>query len=154
MTQLAKQLSNAVWGMVGLCGLLLLVPKFRLRAWQYAVAAGGAYTAVFVTEHIINRARPELLFPHEAIIRATQGGPGYPSGHMATLTALGLTLWLFVRWPWRVFIVLLLAAEAWARIFLGVHTPLDIAGGVGIGLTAVAVLHLAPIKWRHFFKLA
>jgi hypothetical protein len=94
-SQIARPLSNAVWGMVGLIGLLLLVPKFRLRAWQYAVAAGSTYVTIFLLEHLINRARPAGL-TEEVVLRASQGGPGFPSGHVGVLTALCLTVWLFV----------------------------------------------------------
>jgi undecaprenyl-diphosphatase len=86
-------------------------------------------------------------------MRAHQSGPGFPSGHETALTALVLTMWFFVAWPWRILLVILLASEAWARVFLGVHGPLDVIGGLAIGAIVVSVLHLAPVKWRHFFKL-
>lgn len=151
--QVAKPLSNAVWGMLGLIVIFLFIPKFRWRAWQYGVAAGSAYVTVFVIEHLIDRARPALLVPG-AILRGMQDGPGFPSGHVAVLTALCLTIWAFVSWPWRVLLVLLVGAEAWARIYLGVHMPLDVVGGAAVAGIVVAVLHLAPEKLRKLFYLA
>ncbi|MET0779384.1 MAG: phosphatase PAP2 family protein [Candidatus Saccharimonadales bacterium] len=151
-SQLAKPISDAVYGIMALTGVLLLVPKYRRRAWQYAVAGGSAYVFTFIMEHIIDRARPEGL-THDVILRASQGGAGFPSGHVATLSALCLTAWFFVSWPWRIGLVILVGAEAWSRIFLGVHAPLDIAGAFGVACIVVAVLHLAPIKLRKFFFL-
>lgn len=152
--QLAKPVSNAVWGMVFLVTALLLVPKYRLIAWQYAVAAGSAYVTVYILEHVVDRARPVALEGYNAVLRASQDGPGYPSGHVAVLLALGLTAWPFISWPWRVFILVLVATEAWSRIFLGVHAPLDVVGAAGAAAAVVAVIHLLPEKIRKIFKIA
>jgi undecaprenyl-diphosphatase len=151
-SQIAKPISNAVYGILALIGVLLLVPKYRKRAWQYAVAGGSAYVLAFIVEHIIGRARPEGL-THDVVLRATQGGAGFPSGHVSTLGALCLTAWFFVSWPWRIGLVVLLAAEAWSRIFLGVHAPLDAVGALGVACIVVGVLHIAPIKLRKLFFL-
>jgi membrane-associated phospholipid phosphatase len=151
--QVAKPLSNAVWGMVILVVVLLVVPKYRLLAWQYAVAAGSSYAVVFILEHIVDRARPVGLAGYDAVLRAAQGGPGFPSGHVAVLTALGLTIWPFVSWPWRVLIVVLIVSEAWARIFLGLHAPLDIVGGIAVAMTVVGIIHLTPAKIRKPFRV-
>ena len=152
-SQLAKPISDAVYGMVGLVGLLLIFPKYRLLAWQYALAVGASYTGAFIVERLVDRARPAGM-TYEVMLRAVQGGPGFPSGHVAVITALGLTIWPMVAWPWRVLIVLLIAAEAWSRLFLGVHAPLDVVGGVAVAMTAVGVIHLLPAKIRKIFKIA
>lgn len=151
---IAKPVSNAVWGMVGLVGILLLVPKYRLLAWQYAVAAGSSYVVVFALEHLVERARPSGLEAYDVVLRAMQGGPGFPSGHVAVLAALGLTIWPLVSWPWRVFTLLLIGSEAWARVFLGLHAPLDIVGGIAVAMTVVAIIHLTPAKIRKVFWIA
>lgn len=152
--QVAKPISNAVWGMVFLVVALLAVPKFRLLSWQYAVAAGSAYVTVFIIEHLVDRARPIGLESYEVVSRAAQDGPGFPSGHVAVIAALGLAIWPFVSWPWRIFIIALIGAEAWSRVFLGVHAPLDVVGGIAVAMVVVATIHLVPSKIRTFFKLS
>jgi membrane-associated phospholipid phosphatase len=152
VSQVAKPISNAVYGILALVVVLLVVPKYRKRAWQYAVAGGSAYVLAFVVEHIIDRARPEGL-THDLVLRAAQGGAGFPSGHVATLAALCLTAWFFVSWPWRIGLVVLVGAEAWSRIFLGVHAPLDTVGALGVACIVVGVLHIAPVKLRKLFFL-
>lgn len=152
--QVAKPVSNAVWGIVGLVILLLLFPKYRLLAWQYAVAAGSAYVLVYIIEHLVGRARPIGLESYEVVARATQGGPGFPSGHVAVIAALGLTIWPLVSWPWRVLILIFIGAEAWSRIFLGVHAPLDVVGGMAAAMVVVAIIHLTPAKIRKFFRIS
>jgi len=152
--QLAEPISNAVWGMVGLVLILLAFPKFRFLAWQYAVAGGSAYVGTVILEHLITRPRPAGLDSYEVVQRAAQGGYGFPSSHVAVVAALGLTIWPLVSWPWRILTVILIAAVAWSRMFLGVHSPLDILGGIAVAMTVVGVIHLTPIKIRRFFKLA
>lgn len=152
--QVAKPVSNAVWGMVFLVAALLLVPKYRLLAWQYAVAAGSARAAVAVLEYLVDRARPVALEGYDAVLRASQGGPGFPSGHVAVLTALVLTAWPLIAWPWRIVLVLLVLIEAWSRIFLGLHAPLDVVGGVAVAAVVVGTIHLLPGKIRKIFKIS
>jgi len=150
--QVAKPLSNAVWGILGLIVILLLVPRYRARAWRYGVTAGSAYVLAAVIEHVIDRPRPAGI-THDVILRAAQGGPGFPSGHVAVLTALCLAVWVLVSWPWRIALAVLITAEAWARVYLGVHLPLDVIGAFGVGCIIVAVFHLTPARWRKLFRL-
>jgi undecaprenyl-diphosphatase len=150
--QIAKPLSNAVWGIVGLAGLMLVFRKYRLMAWQYVVAGGGAFVFAAIVEQLVGRSRPEML-THDLVLRAHQGGAGFPSGHVSVLATLCLTTWIYVSWPWRVLLLLFIAAEAWARVYLGVHAPLDIMGGIGVAFIVVSFLHLLPLKIRSIFKL-
>lgn len=151
--QIASPVSDAVWGILALIVFFLLIPRFRYRAWQYAVAAGSTYVFVAIIERVVDRARPVLLAPHDVVVRASQDGPGFPSGHVSVLSALCITVWIFVSWPWRILLVGLVAAEAWSRLYLGVHSPLDIIGGIGAAGVVVACIHLAPRRLRAIFKL-
>lgn len=150
--QVAKPISNAVWGIVALVVVFLFIPKFRLRAWQYAAAAGSAFVFASIIERLVQRERPVHLV-HDTVLRASQDGYGFPSGHVSTLAALCLTLWLFVGWPWRILLALFVLAEAWSRVFLGVHAPLDVIGGMGVGCIVVAVLHLLPQRLLKLVRL-
>ncbi len=70
----------------------------------------------------------------------------FPSDHMAIFTAIGISLLLGRE---RLLGLLTLAAGlgvAWARIFLGLHFPLDMLGAVG--LACFSYVALAPL-WRH-----
>lgn len=152
VSQIASPISDAMYGMLILIGALLIVPKFRLRAWQYAVAAGGAFTATVIIEHLVTRARPGGM-TQEVILRAAGDGWGFSSTHVAIVTALGLTVWPFVSWPWRVLMILFIVAEGWSRVFLGLHAPLDVVGGVTVGVAVVASIRLLPGKLRSFFHV-
>ena len=67
----------------------------------------------------------------------------FPSDHATLLFALGFSL-LFSRPPqfrlaW-IIPMCLAVAVGWARVYLGVHYPLDIAGAALVGLSAAAIL--------------
>lgn len=77
--------------------------------------------------------------------RAAAGalGPGFPSGHaQSSLTFWGLAAALTRRRWFTVVAVVLIALIAFSRVYLGVHVPLDVVGGLALGGAMVAVAHL------------
>lgn len=154
VTVLAKLVSDFVWLAVGIVALLFLFKKYFWMAWRLAIPGTAAYGIVFVTEHIVMRARPEVLLASETILRASQGGMGFPSGHVATMTALVFTLWpymsRYLQWASAALLILV----AWSRVYLGVHFPLDVIGGFAVGLGVVCLLHILPVSVRKKLHLA
>lgn len=154
VTVIARIASDLVWAVVFLVAFLLLIRRFFHAAWRLAVPGVAAYGTVFILEHIITRARPEFLLPVDTVLRASQDGMGFPSGHMATITAVVLTLWPQLPWQLRIVGIVLLIAVGWSRIYLGVHFPLDIVSGFAAGLGVVCVIRLLPVTWRKKLMLA
>ncbi|MDF1523716.1 MAG: phosphatase PAP2 family protein [Trueperaceae bacterium] len=77
-------------------------------------------------------------------------GPGFPSGHAQGATTFwGLAAVLAGRAWFTVAAVVLIAAVAFSRLYLGVHVPLDVVGGLLIG---TAVVMLAALWWRSGFE--
>ena len=91
--------------------------------------------------------RPWVLDPHFDIVesaREAATGYSFPSGH--TQSAVGtfggmarMTKKNWLRWV----LVVLVLLVAFSRMYLGVHTPLDV--GVSLGIGAVLVLVLWPL---------
>jgi len=151
---IARVASDSVWAIVFITALLLLVKRYRKAAWRVAAPAGSAYVAEDILGHIIKRGRPEaLLQPHDLILRASQDGYGFPSGHVATLTAVVLVLWPYLNWQLKVAGVLLMVLVGWSRIYLGVHFPLDVVGGFALGVTVVCCIKVLPNWLRKRFYL-
>jgi hypothetical protein len=83
--------------------------------------------------------------------RAVAGalGPGFPSGHaQSTLTFWGLGA-VLARKPWfTALAVVVVAAVAFSRVYLGLHVPLDVLGGLVLGalvvVAAVVVVRSEP----------
>ncbi|ACD18510.1 phosphatase PAP2 family protein [Paraburkholderia phytofirmans] len=71
--------------------------------------------------------------------------PSFPSDHGTIFASIALTLLLGGVKRYGSLIVLSGLAVAWARIFIGVHFPLDMAGAVVVA--AVAFMLVAP-PWR------
>lgn len=71
--------------------------------------------------------------------------PSFPSDHVTVFCGIGLTLLLGGAVGWGGAVLLAGLGVAWARVFLGVHFPLDIAGGAVVAAAAWAVA--APL-WR------
>ena len=85
--------------------------------------------------------------PHEPDpLVAIPHSHSFPSGHTATSFAGATALSLLYPRGAPVFFVLA-AAIAYSRLYIGVHFPLDVAGGIVIGV-ATALLLLAAVRRR------
>lgn len=151
---IARVSSDIVWFAVFVVAALFLIPRYRVSAWRVGVPAAAVYVCIYITEHIVARGRPEVLLQSDVVLRASQDGYGFPSGHMAVMTMIVLVLWLYMRPPIRWLALTLLVLVGWSRIFLGVHFPLDIAGGLVVATGLCAAYMLLPLRWRKRVGLA
>jgi undecaprenyl-diphosphatase len=62
----------------------------------------------------------------------------FPSDHMTVFGCIGLTLLLDGLSGWGVVILLTGLSVAWARVFLGVHFPLDMVGAMVVSFLVYA----------------
>jgi len=92
-----------------------------------------AYVASGFAKDIWGRGRPFELIPDVANLDYFVRGPGFPSGHMALATALAMTLGHYLPRKYHVLIVAWIIGVGLSRMYLGVHTPVDILGGFAIG---------------------
>jgi membrane-associated phospholipid phosphatase len=91
----------------------------------------------------IDRDRPYEAIA-EAILRQDPArGTSFPSSHTAIVAAVVIALLPFVPWPWKIVGIALVVLVAWSRIYFGVHHPLDLLAGVGVGMVAAAASWIA-----------
>ncbi len=120
--------------------------KWRIMA--FVVFALGVESATYrATTLVIHSHRPRVLRLESLPVNAS-----YPSGHTAASIAVysGLALLLtsqftnraFRAFAWT-FAVAMTAFVATSRMYRGMHHPLDIAGGVAVGVAALVVVVLA-----------
>lgn len=126
---------------IGVAVLVSFIAGYRQLTWRLFLTESFAYVLVITAKEFIVRARPYILLNgiHERELFVS--GSGFPSGHTAVATALALTIapHLPKSWRWLPFAWILLVGLS--RVYLGVHAPLDIVGGFGIGLMVAAALH-------------
>lgn len=131
---------------VGVCGVVAaLFKQWRLGAFLiFALAVeSGAYRA---TTLVVHRQRPPV---HR--LENLSASASYPSGHTAASIAVycGLALLLTSRISrlaprvviWTIATVIPVYV-AFARMYRGMHHPLDIAGGAVIGIAVLAAMVL------------
>ena len=92
--------------------------------------------------------RPWVQDPDFTIVetaRADATGYSFPSGHTQSVTGVFGALARDSKRRWfRALCVILIALTAFSRMYLGVHTPLDV--GVSLILGAILVFALYPLK--------
>ncbi|CAN7233999.1 undecaprenyl-diphosphatase [Paenibacillus sp. LjRoot153] len=64
----------------------------------------------------------------------------FPSDHAIGAFVIATSIWLFRRKEGTMWL-LLAACIAFSRVWTGVHYPLDVLAGAGIGITAAAAVH-------------
>jgi undecaprenyl-diphosphatase len=84
--------------------------------------------------------------PHVSHLVAVPHSASFPSGHASTSFACATMLAALVP-PLRSPALLLAAAVAYSRLYVGVHYPLDVLGGAALGI-ATARLLLAATRRR------
>jgi undecaprenyl-diphosphatase len=90
----------------------------------------------------IDRRRPPLVYPEPKPLVHVPHSGSFPSGHATSAFACATVIaWQAPRLAFPSF--LLAGAIAWSRVYVGVHWPLDVLGGAGLGiLIATALLML------------
>lgn len=69
-----------------------------------------------------------------------ESGYSFPSGHAAWFFALAMVIFFRNR-KWGTWFFVLALVNGIARIYVGVHWPLDILGGAAIGILSVVFIH-------------
>lgn len=102
---------------------------FSLAALSVIFSRGIVVEAI---RFFYERPRPFLVFEIQPLINHQPTG-SFPSGHAAAFFALALAVfYINKKWGWRFLAAALIIGLA--RIFTGVHWPLDILAGALIGL--------------------
>jgi undecaprenyl-diphosphatase len=136
------------WGAVWLAlALLLAIMRRRPAVFVLVVLADLlADGAATLLEWAVGRPRPPLRYTEPPPLVHVPHSGSFPSGHTTTSFACATVLAAAV--PRAAPLLYLLAlAIGFSRIYVGVHWPLDVLGGIVLG-TAIALLLLAADRRR------
>jgi undecaprenyl-diphosphatase len=105
-----------------------------------ALADAAAEGITDVLKHAIGGRRPHLAHPLVSLPHSAS----FPSGHAATSFACATVLSVLAPRAAPAFL-LLAAAIAYSRLYVGVHWPLDVVGGAVLGCVT-ALLLLSEVR--------
>jgi membrane-associated phospholipid phosphatase len=119
--------------------LFAFAPRGRWQAAGAVIVAGiAARVASDALKDEFDRARP-LESVTDVVPRDHADGLGFPSTHAAVAFALaGVVVWWLPR-RWQAAAWALAAMVALARVYVGVHYPLDVVGGAAVGVVMASV---------------
>lgn len=133
-----------------------LVLGYKKLGWLLLGNGMASYAAAWFLKVWVGRGRPADLWPHVTALEWGKLGNGYPSGHVAVVTAIAATLWPFVAQKYRPWLVILVILVAISRMSLGVHAPFDIVGGFFVGmiisLTAGLFIHSKSLLGKSRYR--
>jgi undecaprenyl-diphosphatase len=121
--------------MPGVVVVATVVAALTMRVWPALAVAGAGLVARLLTPVVkdaVERARPASLLD-DVHVREHPGGLGFPSSHTSVAFAAAVVIaCCFPRFRWPALGVAALVAVA--RMYVGVHLPLDLLGAAALGI--------------------
>jgi membrane-associated phospholipid phosphatase len=126
-----------------IAGVLLSLHK-RWEAGLLLIGFGGATLWVHLAKILLDRPRPDLVQP----LIALPTDASFPSAHTMQIVAFALCMVLIIRrtlpeWQFAAMMVafVLVVVVGASRVYLQVHFPSDVLGGVAFGIAWVALVY-------------
>lgn len=132
---------GTIW--IVIIALLLLSKKYRRVGILAAISL--ALVTLFgegILKNIVQRPRPFTEIKYIKLLISKPGTYSFPSGHAASSFAVAYVIGKKIK-PLKITAYILAILIAYSRLYLFVHYPTDIIGGIVLGvLTASLILYL------------
>ncbi len=127
--------SLATGGLVALCGRAGLGRRL-------GVVGTIAWLGSKAVKPFVGRGRPAVEIARARVLGREQSGLGYPSGHAAVAAAMASVVAPYLPSRLRPMVWLGALVVGATRMYVGAHLPLDIVGGVALGLGTERLVRL------------
>ncbi len=119
---------------------------FAVAEIRAVIASALAFAGNWVFSLLVFRPRPYVALMGVHLIVPEPLTPyAFPSGHSSAAFALGFTM-LLVDLPFGLLLLACACAVAVARVYVGVHYPMDVLAGVFVGLFWALVMHFVGTR--------
>jgi len=108
-----------------------------------AAAAGIAWALAHAAKAIADRPRPYEVLAGAVLRQQPAHGTSFPSSHTDVTVAVVIALVPFLPRALAAVAIAYAVLVGWSRVYLGVHYPLDVLGGAGIGMAVGGATLLA-----------
>lgn len=141
-------------GFIWLVIALVLLANKRTRQWGFVMIAALIVdlVCVQVLKSLVARPRPFMADPSIQLLIDPPEGGSFPSGHTsASFCAAVVLLFAPVKKVWKGMGIVLASLIAFSRLYLEVHYPTDVLGGLLIGVAVAVAVCLIYRRWseRH-----
>ena len=104
-----------------------------------------------VLKNVFLRERPCWLDPSIRLLIESPKDFSFPSGHTSGAFSASIAMWLYQK-KWGSASLVLAAAIAFSRMYLFVHYPTDILGGIIVGVFDAWLIYTLVNKWLPNWK--
>jgi membrane-associated phospholipid phosphatase len=126
-------------------GAIAFLAGRRHMARDLAFSGAFAWFVAKLVKKQVARGRPTAVFDDVQIHGAEATGLGFPSGHAAVSAAMATAAGPYIPQPARTLAWAVAGTVAFARIYVGAHLPVDIVGGIPLGIAVASALGML---WR------
>lgn len=141
-----------VW--IAIAVILLFVKKYRKVGLMVGASLLGSL--VFnnmLVKNLVARPRPYRMIETLSILIPEPGEYSFPSGHTSSSFAAGVVLYLMLPKKYGVPAMILAFLIGISRLYVGVHYPTDVLGGMVMGtVLAVATVKITELIEKKFKK--
>lgn len=132
-------------GAVPVMALIAVVAGRQRLAAVLAAAGVAAWGASKLVQYLVDEEPARFRVPNALLHGTVSGAPGlaFPASHVAVATAITVAVGPYIGRPARRACWLVTSLVAIARIYVGLHLPVDVLGGLALGALVGAAVDLA-----------
>lgn len=138
-----------VWIVLSL--IFMITKRHRKTGLLMAIALiTGLLLGEGILKHLIMRERPFLGFPLKLLLVTPPSTFSFPSGHTTSSFAVATIIFLRNK-KWGIFAYILAILIAFSRLYLFLHYPTDILGGIILGVaSAITIYFIFNKRFKEF----